>query len=91
MGEEVVKVKFVRFGRLYAQSLGQASGRLGGKAEYIGADGCGYEPLIDVRVYAHGHRKRTMRARVDSPCLCYVGSACAFNGAARKIDGGRSQ
>src|ERR1700730_1472338 len=33
MGEELVKVKFVRSGLLYACGLGQAPGRLGGEAE----------------------------------------------------------
>jgi hypothetical protein len=31
MGEEVFKVTFIRSGRIYAHSLGQASGHLGGE------------------------------------------------------------
>jgi hypothetical protein len=37
MGKKVVGIKFVRYRRFYAQGLGQASGRLGGEAENIGA------------------------------------------------------
>jgi hypothetical protein len=39
MGKEVVKIKLVRPDCLYAHSMGQASGRLGGK---------GYESLIEL-------------------------------------------
>ncbi len=38
MGEEVINVKFVRSGRLYTDSLGQASRRLGSEAEDSGTD-----------------------------------------------------
>jgi hypothetical protein len=38
MGEEVINAKFVRSGRLYTDSLGQASRRLGSEPEDSGTD-----------------------------------------------------
>jgi len=38
MGEEVINAKFVRSGRLYTDSLGQASRRLGSETEDSGSD-----------------------------------------------------